>query len=185
MTNSSKTSIALKAALAVTVGSLLGINAHAATAGQNYVGVKVGQVMVDDDGVADNLKDATAFAIYGGHQFTPNIGIEAEYIGSKDADVKVEGIDAEYNVNSLGLYGTYTQQFQSSPLFVKGKLGVTRSELEVSALGQKASTKETDIALGAALGYQLNSQFDAQAEYMYVTGDSDTGVWTVGLNYKF
>ena len=90
-----------KALIALSVGSLLSVSAQAAVnyAGQPYVGVKAGKFMVD----ADDLDDPTAYGVYGGYNFDPNFGIEAEYEGSGDADYYNGDIDAK----SYGEYGTY------------------------------------------------------------------------------
>ncbi|MGP5179329.1 outer membrane beta-barrel protein, partial [Psychrobacter aquimaris] len=77
-----------KTLLALAAGSLLSMGAQAAVSygngytGQPYVGVKVGQFDLDVNG-ADK---PTAYGVYGGYNFDPNFGIEAEYVGSDDAD---------------------------------------------------------------------------------------------------
>ncbi len=72
-----------KALIALSVGSLMSISAQAAVnyAGQPYAGVKVGQYSPDD--VED---DAVSYGVYGGYKFTPEFGVEAEYLTTNDAD---------------------------------------------------------------------------------------------------
>jgi len=95
--------ISKKVLITLLAGSLFSVAAQAApTAQSGYVGAKVGQFMLDDDGT-DNLDDATAFGVYGGYQFTPNYGVEAEFVASEDADISAYGINGEYNVNALGV----------------------------------------------------------------------------------
>ena len=79
-----------KTLLALAAGSLLTVGAQAATSysngytGQPYVGVKVGQFDLD----IDNADDPTAYGVYGGYNFDQNFGVEAEYVGSDDADYR-------------------------------------------------------------------------------------------------
>ncbi len=92
-----------KTLFALAAGSLLSMSAQAAVShgnaytGQPYVGVKVGQFDLDVDG-ADK---PTAYGIYGGYNFDPNFGIEAEYVGSDDADYYIGDINAK----TYGIYG--------------------------------------------------------------------------------
>ena len=178
-------SISQKALIALLAGSLFSVAAQAAPAAQSgYVGAKVGQFMLDDDGT-DNLDNATAFGVYGGYYFTPNFGMEAEFAASEDADISVYGINGEYNINALGLYGTARYDFPTNPLFVKGKLGAVRAKTEVSALGYSESSTDTDIAVGVGLGFAVNPQVDILAEYVMINGDSDGQLLSIGANYNF
>ena len=72
-----------KALIAVIASSVMTMSAQAAVnyAGQPYAGVKVGQYSPDD--VDD---DAVSYGVYGGYKFTPNLGVEAEYLTTGDAD---------------------------------------------------------------------------------------------------
>lgn len=167
-------------------GSLFAMGANAATSNQAYVGVKAGQISLDEAS-GDSLDDATAYGVYGGYQFTPNLGIEAEYLRTNDTDLQILGQKGEYQLDTLGLFATYKHAFDGSPLFAKGKVGVVRTsgDFELNDFEGKESAKETDIALGAALGYALTPAVDLQGEYQFVTGDTDSQAWTVGVSYKF
>ncbi len=174
-----------KTLLAVAAGSLLSMGAQAAVSygngytGQPYVGAKVGQFDLDVDG-AD---DPTAYGIYGGYNFDPNFGIEAEYVGSDDADYRGGDIDAK----TYGAYGTYRYAFPNTGLYAKGKLGVARTEVEsnynVGALNVSQSDKDTNLAGGVGLGYSVNPDFSVEAEYDML--GSDTDLMTVGAQLKF
>ena len=175
-----------KTLLALAAGSLLSVGAQAAVAygngytGQPYVGVKVGQFDVDVDG-AD---DPTAYGVYGGYNFDPNFGIEAEYVGSDDADYYNGDIDAK----SYGAYGTYRYQFPNTGLYAKGKLGVAKTEIEGNYLVKDAERKsisqsDTSLAGGIGLGYSVNPNFSVEAEYDKLGSDAD--LMTVGAQLKF
>ncbi|WP_286796535.1 porin family protein [Psychrobacter sp. UBA6291] len=175
-----------KTLLALTAGSLLSVGAQAAVAygngytGQPYVGVKVGQFDLDVDG-AD---DPTAYGVYGGYNFDPNFGIEAEYVGSDDADYYNGDIDAK----SYGAYGTYRYQFPNTGLYAKGKLGVAKTKVEGNYLvedsGRKTfSDSDTSLAGGVGLGYSVNPDFSVEAEYDKLGSDAD--LMTIGAHLKF
>ncbi|WP_296236912.1 porin family protein [Psychrobacter sp. UBA5136] len=173
-----------KTLLALAAGSLLSVGAQAAIAygsgytGQPYVGVKVGQFDLDVNG-AD---DPTAYGVYGGYNFDPNFGIEAEYVGSDDADYYNGDIDAK----TYGAYGTYRYAFPNTGLYAKGKLGVARTEVEASNTTLNAfngTDKDTSLAGGVGLGYSVNPNFSVEAEYDKLGSDAD--LMTVGAHLKF
>lgn len=178
-------SISRKALIALLAGSLFSVAAQAAPAAQSgYVGAKIGQFMLDDDGT-DNLDDATAFGVYGGYYFTPNYGMEAEFAASEDADISAYGINGEYNVKAFGIYGTARYDFPTNPIFVKGKLGAVVAETEVSVLGYSDSSTDTDLAVGIGAGVAVNPQVDILAEFVMINGDSDGQLLSIGANYNF
>ncbi len=181
-----------KTLFVLAAGSLLSVSAQAAVTygnsytGQPYVGVKVGQFMVDDD----NLDNATAYGVYGGYNFDPNFGVEIEYVGSSDTDIDTgtSAVNAEYDLKSYGAYGTYRYQFPNTGLYAKGKLGYAKAEIDVSAnniLGASASETDSDsgIAGGIGLGYNFNPNTSIEAEYDYIA--EDVTLLTIGANYKF
>ncbi|MDA5132902.1 MULTISPECIES: porin family protein [Psychrobacter] len=175
-----------KTLLALAAGSLVSMGAQAAVSygngytGQPYVGVKVGQFDLDVDG-ADK---PTAYGVYGGYNFDPNFGIEAEYVGSDDADYYNGDIDAK----SYGAYGTYRYQFPNTGLYAKGKLGVAKTKVEGNYLSSNSSRNtysdsDTSLAGGVGLGYSVNPNFSVEAEYDKLGSDAD--LMTVGAQLKF
>ena len=175
-----------KTLLALAAGSLVSMGAQAAVSygngytGQPYVGVKVGQFDLDVDG-ADK---PTAYGVYGGYNFDPNFGIEAEYVGSDDADYYNGDIDAK----SYGAYGTYRYQFPNTGLYAKGKLGVAKTKVEGNYLSSNSkrntiSKDDTSLAGGVGLGYSVNPNFSVEAEYDKLGSDAD--LMTVGAQLKF
>lgn len=171
-----------KTLLALAAGSLLSVGAQAAVAygngytGQPYVGVKVGQFDLDVDG-AD---DPTAYGVYGGYNFDPNFGIEAEYVGSDDADF---GRFGDVSAKTYGAYGTYRYAFPNTGLYAKGKLGVAKTEVDISVPGFSDSESDTSLAGGVGLGYSVNPNFSVEAEYDKLGSDAD--LMTVGAQLKF
>lgn len=178
-----------KTLLALAAGSLLSVSAQAALSygngytGQPYVGVKVGQFDLDEAG-AD---DPTAYGIYGGYNFDPNFGVEAEYVGSDDADYYNGDIDAK----SYGVYGTYRYYVPNTAFYGKAKLGIAKTEVEGSSVSSNnfdtrfrtISEDDTSLAGGLGVGYAVNSDFGIEAEYDIVGSDAD--LMTVGAHLKF
>ena len=173
-----------KTLLALAAGSLLSMGAQAAVSygngytGQPYVGAKVGQFDLDVDG-ADK---PTAYGVYGGYNFDPNFGVEAEFVGSDDADYR----GGDINAKTYGAYGTYRYAFPNTGLYAKGKLGVARTEVEASntTLGLYNGTdKDTSLAGGVGLGYSVNPNFSVEAEYDKLGSDAD--LMTVCAQLKF
>ena len=172
-----------KTLLALAAGSLLSMGAQAAVSygngytGQPYVGAKVGQFNIDEAGASD----PTAYGVYAGYNFDPNFGIEAEYVGSDDADYYNGDIDAK----TYGAYGTYRYQFPNTGLYAKGKLGVAKTEIEGSSTipARNLSKSDTSLAGGVGLGYSVNPNFSVEAEYDKLGSDAD--LMTVGAQLKF
>lgn len=173
-----------KTLLALVAGSVLSVGAQAAVTygngytGQPYAGVKVGQFDLDVDGASD----PTAYGVYGGYNFDPNFGVEAEFVGSDDADYK----GGDINAKTYGAYGTYRYAFPNTGLYAKGKLGVARTEVEASntAFGLHNGTdKDTSLAGGVGLGYSVNPDFGIEAEYDML--GSDANLMTIGAQLKF
>ena len=177
-----------KTLIALATGSLLSVSAQAAVnyTGTPYVGVKAGQFMLDDDGT-QKLDKATAYGVYGGYNFDPNFGVEVEFLGSDDADVRVNGVDGEYDVKTYGAYGTYRYYLpNASGLYAKGKLGIAKTEADVNySNGTSTSSDDTGIAGGIGLGLAVNNNMSIEGEYAMADSDIDSKLWTVGAHLKF
>ncbi|WP_169392767.1 MULTISPECIES: porin family protein [Psychrobacter] len=170
-----------KTLLALAAGSLLTVGAQAAVSygngytGQPYVGAKVGKFDLDVDGA----KDPTAYGVVAGYNFDPNFGVEAEYVGSDDADYYNGDIDAK----TYGAYGTYRYGFPNTGLYAKGKLGIAETKVKGSSTFRNVDSSKTSLAGGVGLGYSVNPNFGLEAEYDILNGD--TNLMTVGANLKF
>ena len=171
-----------KTLIALAVGSLVSVGAQAAVSygngytGQPYVGVKVGQFDLDVNGASD----PTAYGVYGGYNFDPNFGIEAEYIGSDDANYYNGEVDAK----TYGAYGTYRYTFPNTALYGKAKLGVAKTEIEGTGTAfNNFRDSSTRLAGGLGLGYSVNPNFGVEAEYDIV--GSNANLMTVGAQLKF
>lgn len=182
-----------KALLAVIAGSVMTMSAQAAIsygAGQAYAGVKVGQYDAED---ADD--EALSYGVYGGYKFTPEFGVEAEYLTTNDADVYDDSFEKlEYSGEVYGLYATYDYLLPNTALYAKGRLGIAKNELEVdytdkedSFYNDNVSASETGIAGGIGLGYNVTPMASVEAMYNYYPSveDIDVDGITLGAHFKF
>lgn len=173
-----------KAILALGASSVLAMSANAgitygsASAGEPYVGVKVGQI--DVDGFNDKL---TAYGVYGGYNFDQNFGVELEYLGSSDKEQNINGAAYDTSAKTYGAYGTYRYHFNNTPVYVKGKLGVAKTEAEAERIGSSYKEDTTGLAGGVAVGFNATSNFGIEAGYNYL--DKDASMWGVGAHLKF
>ena len=188
-----------KTLLAVTAGAFMTVGAQAAmnyNTAEPYLGVKVGQY--DLDGAED---EATSYGVYGGAKFTPNFGVEAEYMTTSDEDFKTGTFtNSEYNGEMYGLYATGNYYFpNTNGIYAKGRVGVAKNEVEVdskvsgtNAKISSGSESETGIAGGLGLGYDFTPNAAVEIAYDWypsvddVAGeDLDASGITLGANFKF
>ncbi len=186
-----------KALLALVAGSLMSVGAQAAfnyNTAQPYLGVKVGQY--DLDGAED---EATSYGVYGGAKFTPNFGVEAEYMTTSDEDFKTGPLTkSEYNGEVYGLYATGYYHFpNTNGIYAKGRVGVAKNEVEVDSKVADfdvydGSESETGIAGGVGFGYDFTPNAAVEIAYDWypsiddVAGkDLDASGFTLGANFKF
>ncbi|KRG33337.1 porin family protein [Psychrobacter sp. P11G3] len=186
-----------KALIAAIFGSVVTMSAQAAIsfgAGQSYAGAKIGQYSPDD--VDD---DAVSYGVYGGYKFTPNLGVEAEYLTTGDADAFNDSFEkSEYNAEVYGLYGTYDYAFPNTALYAKGRLGIAKSKIDGdytnkfdASENESYSYSDTGLAGGLGIGYNITPVASIEAMYnFYPTiedegDDLDSNGITLGAHYKF
>ncbi len=182
-----------KVLVALSVGSLMSVSAQAAInyAGQPYAGVKVGQYSPDESGV----DDAVSYGVYGGYKFTPEFGVEAEYLTTNDADAFEDEFEKnEYSADVYGLYATYDYAFPNTALYAKGRLGVAKNEIDVDYTdnfdtreNDSFSESDTGVAGGLGLGYNLTPMASIEAMYNFYPSieELDISGITLGVHYKF
>ena len=186
-----------KALIALSIGSLMSVSAQAALnyAGQPYAGVKIGQYSPDD---AED--DAFSYGVYGGYKFTPEFGLEAEYLTTSDTDAFEDSFEkSEYNADVYGLYATYDYAFPNTAVYAKGRLGVAKNEIDVdytdkldASENESFSMSDTGVAGGLGLGYNVSPMASVEVMYnFYPTIDFDDGEdldangVTLGAHFKF
>lgn len=169
-----KTLLALATTAIVATTANAGIN----TAGQAYVGVKAGQFDTDYN---IQEKKQTAYGVFGGYQFDPNWGVEAEFVGGDKAKATVNNNETEVKSKTYGVYGTYNYNFANTPIYAKGKLGIAKTEAKLNDNSWKDDS--TGLAYGAGLGYQATPALSVEAEY--AKAEKNTNLWTIGAKFKF
>ena len=186
-----------KTILALVAGSLVSISAQAALfsgagyTGTPYAGVKIGQYSPDES----DVDDAVSYGVYGGYKFTPEFGVEAEYLTTNDADAFEDEFEkSEYSADVYGLYATYDYVFPNTALYAKGRLGVAKNEIDVDYTdnfdtreNDSFSESDTGVAGGLGLGYNLTPMASVEAMYNFYPSieELDISGITLGAHLKF
>lgn len=166
--------------------SLFALNAHSAvsygstSAGQVYVGAKLG--LLDTD-VAN--KKTTTYGVYGGYNFDQNFGAEVEYLTTSAKSYNIGSESHEYDAKSFGVYGTYRYHIPNSTVYLKGRLGMAKTEVNskgVSVISSHTSDK-TSVAGGVGIGFKPTQNIGVEAGYNYL--NTDTSVLGVGAYVSF
>jgi OOP family OmpA-OmpF porin len=172
-----------------------------------YAGGAIGQSKISDacDGVPIACDDKdTAWKIFGGYQFTRNIGAEIGYVhlGETTSNGVISGVSvsAKGRVKGWELLGVGTLPIANnfSALF---KLGIFRWDVDVSGVGTvpgfsaaaAASETGTDITFGLGLKYDFTRNIAARLEWQRydsvgnsaTTGKSDVDLFSLGVVFKF
>src|SRR5450759_5343800 len=126
--------------------SVVGAPAVAADEPHMYAGVRVGQAKTSIDNTVLDTANPTAFGVFLGHTFSPNFGIEGEYLAL--GEIKGGGGSAKSNGFSVSGVGSYPINEQFS-LF--GKLGyaMITSKFSGGVTGSDAKSKAVTYGLGA------------------------------------
>jgi OmpA-OmpF porin, OOP family len=153
----------------------------------------------------DNREGATGYKIFGGYQFTPNLGVEGGYVdlgrfgytattvptGSLHGDIRLKGLNLDL-VGTLPLFGK---------LSALGRVGVTsiRASDSFSATGavrmpyasSNPSQRSANWKAGLGLMYDVSDSLALRAEaerYRVKDGVGNNGnvdLFSVGLIYRF
>ena len=150
---------------------------------------------------------ATSWKLYGGYQFTPNWGVEAQYtdLGKRSATVTLSGAvvgsgGLNASASQWGIAGTGTLPL-SNNFYLLGKLGVSRNKIDnvTATIGgvtvSGSGTGKTDLLAGLGVGYNFNKNVGVRFEYEnFGKFSSNGGVggsaikgdnWGISLKYAF
>jgi OOP family OmpA-OmpF porin len=159
-----------------------------------YVGISAGQSKYDLNsgpsglGLSSDNSD-TAFKLYTGGFFHPNVGVEFGYLNAGKArrlggDTKAHG----FNLSLVGR-APLSEQFD-----IFGKLGTTYGRTKTSGLAVTGvqTGKEDGFGLSYGLGarWAFTPQLAAVVEweshrFKFSDGNDDVKITTVGLQYRF
>lgn len=182
-----------------------------------YAGVSAGQSKFkgacdSDSGIAiSNCKDTdTAWKIFGGYQFTPNLAVEIGYNDfgriSGDATLSLAGFtftgNSKIEATAFELTGVGTLPL-GHDFSLYGKLGVYYAETKASAsvtmttppfLGNSASQSDnnTNLTFGVGARYDFTRNIGVRAEWQRFSkvgsdqvGKGDIDVLAIGGLYRF
>lgn len=123
-----------------------------------------------------------------------------------DTTYETNKIGAAGNIKgeTLGLYGTYKYDFPNTAIYAKGKLGIAQNKLEfdvptaralnsksqvvsVGGTQWKQSIKESGLAGGVGVGYNVSPAIAVEAEYSTLPKieESSSDLITIGAKAKF
>lgn len=175
---------------------------------QGYVGLGLGSSSVTGvDGsqgiapfsVTGGNSSKGLVKIFGGYQFSPNWGVEAQYanMGNRDlvlrnaAGVSIATGSLKFSQFSIAGTGTLPLGANFS-LF--GKLGASNNSAKVSLVGVTDSGSTTSLMLGIGAAYSITKELSVRVEYedfgKLAKGDGLGGAirgnaYSVGLKYAF
>lgn len=171
-----------------------GSAAHAqqSTTFKPYVGVGVASAANrDTDGRHADAK------IFGGVDFTDNLGVEAGYVNFSSRDRQYSeaytGIPGGVKTTTKG-YGAYVAAKYTVPITDRfsayGKLGLAHSQRKWSNnIGYSAADNDNDVYAGVGAQYKLNDTLSLVGEYENYGKRKDfgarAGVWSAGLKVGF
>lgn len=163
----------------IPIGLALALSAPAQAAeGDTYGAIQFAMADVDTA-----LGDADPIALVGrfGKFTTDNVSVEGRFgIGIQDDETEFLGIDVDIDIETvIGVY-VLLHSTPSARNSIYGIVGITRGELEASALGESESDDETDVSFGVGANF---GSFNV--EYVNYIDDDDVEATALSLGYVF
>jgi OOP family OmpA-OmpF porin len=130
-----------------------------------YVGLDVGQADFGDE-------DDTAFKIFGGFQFHPNLAAEVGYSMLLDkGPVEVTALE----VVAVGIF-PLANQFS-----ILGKLGLANVDVETPV----GSEDKTELTYGIGVQYDFTRNLGGRVQWQRYDTDEEIDLFTIGVVWKF
>ncbi len=162
---------------------------------QGYIGAGVGSSKISgfDSGTTTGGNTSKGMAkIYGGFQFTPNWGLEAQYSDLGRRDIATAGVSTgSFRASQFSIAGTGTLPL-SSGFSLLGKLGVSANRINGS--GTVGGGNGSSALLGLGVAYNFTPALSARLEYedygkigtVAATGSSvRANAYSISLKYGF
>lgn len=114
-----------------------------------------------------------------------DIAIELEAgttVQDGDVDLQVSGVKAEYSVQNIGLY---ISARTAGPIYAIGRIGVARSDIEITASGTAnvtAKGDDTGLSYGAGVGFSTGLR--TEIELTAFNNDSENNLYA-SLGFAF
>lgn len=167
--------------LAACIAGLFAVSAQAQVAGSGvYIGGSVGQAKVKGGDFPGLDSTKAAGKLYGGYEFTPNLGLELGYVQMGDFSYNGGSVKANgYFVDAVGKF-PFTPQWSGL-----ARVGAFQGKLD----GGGTSDRGNSWKVGGGVQYDLTPNAAVRAEYeryrFNVMGSPKADMLTVGLNYRF
>lgn len=133
---------------------------------QGYIGAGLGSSKIsgfDFGTVSGGNANKGLAKIYGGFQFTPNWGLEAQYSTLGSRDITTAGIaTGSFRASQFGIAGTGTLPLSSS-FSLLGKLGVSANR--VNGTAGVGSSNASSLLIGVGVAYNITPALSARLEY--------------------
>ena len=133
---------------------------------QGYIGGGFGSSKlagIDGGGITGGNTNKSQVKVYGGFQFTPNWGVEAQFSDLGKRDILFNGVAAgSVKVSQFSIAGTGTLPL-SSGFSLLGKLGVSANR--VNGSGGIESRSATSALIGVGVSYNITPALSARLEY--------------------
>jgi OmpA-OmpF porin, OOP family len=168
-----------------------------------YAGASVGQSKADCGNTAGLSCDDTdtAYRIFGGYKFHPNIAVEGGYAPLGKIKASGAGINVEFESNAWDIVGVGSWPLGNN-FSIFGKLGFYNAEVKLTSnLGASGKKTTTDLTYGIGGQYDFNRNLglrlewqryssvkgpDASSSSVVITGDkADVDVISVGALWRF
>lgn len=150
----------------------------------------------------------TAWKIFAGWQANPYLALETGYVDFGKANISASGTALNTRVNASGTFDASAWYFdaighlpigEAFSIFGKAGIAYTWTDATASASGggvtASSSASENGFApkLGIGARYNFSKNLGVRAEYEYyfnvgdsaTTGETDIGMWSVGLTAHF
>lgn len=167
---------------------------------QGYVGLGIGQsrAKLDCTGADTCDRTDTAYRLYGGYQFNPNLALEGVYydqgkarVTGSDPDLGLVGGD--FRGQGVGLWGVLAAPIDAASFHVKFGVVSARIKLDASAsaLGTaSASERHTRGAWGLGASYGFAPNWVARLDYerfrvRFMDEKVSVDLVTLGAQYRF
>lgn len=148
-----------------------------------YLGAGVGQAYYHSDSLDDldsfdrvSIDDNdTAYSLYAGYRFNPNVSLELGYVNLGEATAKVSGYGDVATLEADGFTASVLGRLHIANNFsVIGRLGAIQWDVDARGGGESEKDEGTDALFGGGVEYG-NNQLFARAEYTRYMLDVDSG----------
>jgi opacity protein-like surface antigen len=151
-----------------------------------YGGVSYVEAEYKEDGVPTANPSLVSFRV--GSSLNKNLAVEGRFgVSLGDDQVRVLGVDVDVKVDNF--YGLYAKGILplGNAFSLYGLVGFTQAKVTASALGNSASTSDSDLSYGFGADFELSRTMSVNLEWAkLVEGDAYklNGI-SVGMNFRF